>query len=287
MGEFAKASMRRGVENADVVIAIVSPSYIKSVNCGFEIDLAYKSNKTVIPLVYNVPFAEWPPEQIGTTAMQDQFATDGGDVKIFIEMSEADAFYDKFENELIPRLTNLTALKASSVSETDKSFQDFDKIMASDCTPESTTDNKQMILPISRTVSAPTIRQRPSTRRNSAASFLKRPATKRDAVVNDFDCDEATISNAMLTLDSAGANRGEKEEIASHGPQSRPKKNAKVAARANVGTIAETSLDTPRVETVSANSSPPSPLSGVGNGNSETPPAVHPGLEGLTNETFL
>jgi hypothetical protein len=81
MGEFAKASMSRGVANADVIIAIVSPSYIKSGNCGFEMDLAYKCNKPVIPLVYNVPFAEWPPKQIGTTVMMDQFVRDGGDVR--------------------------------------------------------------------------------------------------------------------------------------------------------------------------------------------------------------
>lgn len=51
MGEFTQASMRNGVENADVVLAVVSPEYIKSVNCGIEMELAAQCGKTVIPIM--------------------------------------------------------------------------------------------------------------------------------------------------------------------------------------------------------------------------------------------
>jgi serine/threonine protein kinase len=105
MGEFARNSMERGVENADFVIAVVSPSYIDSAACGFEMEMANQHNKPVIPVVYNLPFAKWPPKSVGTTTMTNQFATPSGDVKIFVEMTDFDAFNTKFEKELIPRLT--------------------------------------------------------------------------------------------------------------------------------------------------------------------------------------
>lgn len=38
----------------------------------------------MIPIVLNVPFAEWPPKQIGTSLMDDQFATEAGDLKIVV-----------------------------------------------------------------------------------------------------------------------------------------------------------------------------------------------------------
>ena len=106
MGEFAQASMQRGVENADVIIAVVSPSYIGSTNCGYEMELARASGKPVIPVVLNVPFQEWPPRQIGQTVMGDQFATAAGDVKIFVDMSDSSNFFQKFKQELLPRLLN-------------------------------------------------------------------------------------------------------------------------------------------------------------------------------------
>jgi hypothetical protein len=105
MGEFAKASMQRGVENADVIIAVVSPAYINSVNCGYEMEVAHAMGKPVIPVVLNVPFSEWPPQQIGHSNMVDQFATDGGDVKIFIDMTDQASFFQKFQKELLPRLS--------------------------------------------------------------------------------------------------------------------------------------------------------------------------------------
>jgi hypothetical protein len=104
MGEFAQASMQRGVENADVIIAVVSPSYIGSTNCGYEMELARASGKPVIPVVLNVPFQDWPPRQIGQTVMSDQFATTAGDVKIFVDMSDRSSFFQKFKQELLPRL---------------------------------------------------------------------------------------------------------------------------------------------------------------------------------------
>jgi hypothetical protein len=104
MGEFAKASMQRGVEGADVVIAVVSPAYIKSVNCGYEMELAQKLGKPIIPVVLGVPFSEWPPARIGQTAMVDQFATATGDMKIFVDMTKGTEFYQKYRKELLPRL---------------------------------------------------------------------------------------------------------------------------------------------------------------------------------------
>jgi serine/threonine protein kinase len=103
MGEFAQASMKRGVENADVVIAVVSPAYISSVNCGYEMALAASLGKPVIPIVLNVPFQEWPPQQIGQSTMTTQFATEAGDVKIFVDMSDPASFFQKFQQELLPR----------------------------------------------------------------------------------------------------------------------------------------------------------------------------------------
>jgi hypothetical protein len=104
MGEFAKASMQRGVQNADVIIAVVSPAYIKSDNCGYEMEVAHAMGKPVIPVVLDVPFNEWPPKRIGQSAMNDQFATEAGDVKIFIDMTDSASFFQKFQQELLPRL---------------------------------------------------------------------------------------------------------------------------------------------------------------------------------------
>jgi serine/threonine protein kinase len=105
MGEFAQASMKRGVRNADVIIAVVSPSYIKSVNCGYEMALAHAMGKPVIPVVLGVPFNEWPPQLIGESTMNTQFATEAGDLKIFIDMTDQASFFQKFEKELLPRLS--------------------------------------------------------------------------------------------------------------------------------------------------------------------------------------
>lgn len=52
MGEWTGASMEAGVRGADAIVAVVSPDYIKSKNCGFEMELAAKLGKTVIPIMY-------------------------------------------------------------------------------------------------------------------------------------------------------------------------------------------------------------------------------------------
>jgi serine/threonine protein kinase len=105
MSEFAKASMQRGVQNADVIIAVVSPAYIASTNCGYEMEVAHAMGKPVIPIVLSVPFNEWPPKQIGQSTMTDQFATEAGDVKIFVDMTDQVSFFQKCQKELIPRLS--------------------------------------------------------------------------------------------------------------------------------------------------------------------------------------
>jgi serine/threonine protein kinase len=105
MGEFAKASMQRGVQNADVIIAVVSPTYMASKNCGFEMEVAHAMGKPIIPIVLNVPFNEWPPQRIGDSRMVDQFATETGDVKIFVDLTDPASFFHKFKKELLPRLS--------------------------------------------------------------------------------------------------------------------------------------------------------------------------------------
>ena len=103
MGEWTRASMQRGVAGADVVICVVSPAYIRSINCGYECALAAKMGKTIIPICLGVPFQEWPPKMIGETVMTTQFA-DGTDIKLFVDFADMEAFYIKCKQELEPRL---------------------------------------------------------------------------------------------------------------------------------------------------------------------------------------
>ena len=105
MGEWTRASMQTGVSGADVIIAVVSPSYVKSKNCGYEMQLAVALGKTIIPIMFGVPILEWPPSMIGATKMTTQFrdvAT--GDMKLFVDFTDLDAFETKFANELRPRM---------------------------------------------------------------------------------------------------------------------------------------------------------------------------------------
>lgn len=108
MGEWTRESMKAGVAGADVVIAIVSPEYVKSKNCGFEMDLAAELKKTVVPVKLGVPFSEWPPQVIGTTTMKNQFADpETGDMKLFVDMEDQSNFETRFVQELKPRLTKV------------------------------------------------------------------------------------------------------------------------------------------------------------------------------------
>lgn len=105
MGEWTRDSMVKGVANADVIIAVVSPQYVKSKNCGFEMSLAAKYNKTIIPIKLGVPFDEWPPRRIGETPMTNQFADPKtGDMKLFVDFEDMTQFDVRFERELKPRL---------------------------------------------------------------------------------------------------------------------------------------------------------------------------------------
>lgn len=104
MGEWAVESMQRGVQGADVVVAVVSPAYVQSPNCGKEMEFAAASNTTVLPIVLGVPFSDWPPTQIGASVMREQFATAAGDLKIFVDLSDIAQFHTKVNRELLPRL---------------------------------------------------------------------------------------------------------------------------------------------------------------------------------------
>eukprot|EP00041_Stephanoeca_diplocostata_P036739 m.1352541 g.1352541 ORF g.1352541 m.1352541 type:complete len:2329 (-) comp24925_c2_seq3:262-7248(-) len=109
MGVWARDSMRRGVEECDVVIAVVSPAYIQSKNCGFEMAVAMQSNKDIVPLVLGVPFSAWPPASIGGEVMTTQFADSAtGDVKLFVDFTNPEEFDTKLWNELVPMLRKPT-----------------------------------------------------------------------------------------------------------------------------------------------------------------------------------
>lgn len=104
MSEWVEASMQRGVAGADVVIAVVSPAYVKSKNCGREMQLAKELEKTIVPVLYGLPFAQWPPQQIGETKMSSQFYDEVKGDKLFIDFSNAHDFGTKFNFELLPTL---------------------------------------------------------------------------------------------------------------------------------------------------------------------------------------
>ena len=105
MGEWTRLSMNKGVEGSDVIVSVVSPKYIQSINCGFEMELAAKYEKVLIPLMLGVPFSEWPPTVIGETPMTSQFKDEStGDMKLFVDFSDMSAFATKFNKELLPRL---------------------------------------------------------------------------------------------------------------------------------------------------------------------------------------
>lgn len=109
MGEWTRQSMERGVKGCDVVVAVLSPSYVKSTNCGFELGCASKYKKQVIPILYDLPVSEWPPLVVGTTPMTDQFINpkDPTDGKLFIDFQEQGMFNTRMHQELIPRLRTL------------------------------------------------------------------------------------------------------------------------------------------------------------------------------------
>jgi hypothetical protein len=104
MGEWTRASMEQGVAGADVIIAVVSSAYIKSKNCGFEMELASRLGKTIVPITLDVPYKEWPPAMVGETLMTDQFASANGDLKLYINFSDREQFFTRFKQELSPRL---------------------------------------------------------------------------------------------------------------------------------------------------------------------------------------
>jgi len=113
MGEWTRESMDKGVAGADVVIAVVSPKYVRSKNCGFEMELADKHRKPVIPVVLGLPFAEWCTlKKVGDTELTTQFhdATTG-DMKLFVDFTDRAKFETKFSKELKPRIMIAAALE--------------------------------------------------------------------------------------------------------------------------------------------------------------------------------
>ena len=118
IGEWTRASMDKGVAGADVVIAVVSPQYVKSKNCGFEMDLCDKHNTPVIPVVLGLPFADWCAlKKVGDTELTTQFhdATTG-DCKLFVDFTDRAKFEIKFAKELRPRIAVETMFGGSQGS---------------------------------------------------------------------------------------------------------------------------------------------------------------------------
>ena len=66
--------------------------------------MAASTGTTIVPIVLGVSFADWPPATVGNTTMTNQFKSLNGDMKIFVDMSEAGAFHTKLNRELLPRL---------------------------------------------------------------------------------------------------------------------------------------------------------------------------------------
>ena len=163
MGEWAVESMQRGVSGADVVVAVVSPSYIQSQNCGREMQMAAATNTTVLPIVLGVPFSEWPPKQIGAVPMQQQFAAENGDIKIFIDMSDLSQFHTKLKRELLPRLNN-GAMAAGNVQLGEPPLNTPETVLASDATIKE---------------QEPAVRKatRPGGKRNAKATAKVEPST--------------------------------------------------------------------------------------------------------------
>jgi len=122
MGEWTRLSMERGVSGAEVVIAVVSPSYVKSDSCGYELALCHKYKKTLIPIMKGIPSSEWPPTRVGKTDMKDQFRdSKSGDMRLYVNFTDAEEFAIKFDAELLPRLQKRKKSRAWAIAR--KSFR--------------------------------------------------------------------------------------------------------------------------------------------------------------------
>ena len=66
--------------------------------------MAAATGTTIVPVVLGVPFSDWPPTIVGQTQMTAQFKLPNGDLKIFVDMSDAGLFHTKLKRELLPRL---------------------------------------------------------------------------------------------------------------------------------------------------------------------------------------
>ena len=121
MGDWARQSMDRGVAGADVVLAVVSPKFAQSKNCGFEMALCARHSKPVIPLVYGLAFEDWSAlKKIGETELTTQFhdaAT--GDAKLFVDFGVPGLFETKFHQELVPRLQAVPGAAAAAAGPAD------------------------------------------------------------------------------------------------------------------------------------------------------------------------
>lgn len=106
MSEWMRHSMQRGIREADVVIAVLSPSYVESKSCGYEMACAAELGKPVIPICLGLPLSQWPPSIVGDTVMTSQFVSpnDPNDQKVFVDFGSIQLFESKFNHELAPRL---------------------------------------------------------------------------------------------------------------------------------------------------------------------------------------
>eukprot|EP00041_Stephanoeca_diplocostata_P011027 m.177904 g.177904 ORF g.177904 m.177904 type:complete len:1986 (+) comp18385_c0_seq1:286-6243(+) len=105
MQEWAHASIERGIRRSDFVLAVVSPAYIQSPNCGFEMATAAEYKKKVIPLLYRLPYNEFPPAYVGGTKLQNQMSDAfADDVKMYVDFTSKHLFNTKLVHELLPAI---------------------------------------------------------------------------------------------------------------------------------------------------------------------------------------
>ena len=79
--------------------------------------MAAATGTTIVPVVLGVPFSDWPPAIVGQTQMTAQFKLPNGDMKIFVDMSDAGSFHAKLKRELLPRLKLTTDVNDPALSD--------------------------------------------------------------------------------------------------------------------------------------------------------------------------
>ena len=67
-GVWSLAGMEKMVAKCDVVLALVSPAFVKSKKCGYTLHTSADLNTPVLPILIS-PVQSWPPEVVGESEM--------------------------------------------------------------------------------------------------------------------------------------------------------------------------------------------------------------------------